>query len=150
MRIALYQPEIPQNTGTLLRLGACLKVGIDIIEPCGFVFSDQRLQRSGMDYIQECDYQRYASWDHFYQNKKSRLVLLTPSASIPYFEFAFQAEDTLLLGRESDGFPQEVVALCPHQLKIPMVAQRRSLNIALAASMVLGEALRQTKGFPHD
>lgn len=78
MRIALYQPEIPQNTGTLLRLGACLKVGIDIIEPCGFVFSDQRLQRSGMDYIQECDYQRYASWDHFYQNKKSRLVLLTP------------------------------------------------------------------------
>lgn len=149
MRLALYHPEIPQNTGTLLRLGACLNVGLDIIEPCGFIFSDQRLQRSGMDYIQECDYKRHVSWEEFYQNQKNRLILLTPSATIPYYDFSFQSEDTLLLGRESDGVPEEVSTLCPFHLQIPMVPRRRSINIALAAAMVLGEALRQTKGFPN-
>jgi len=149
VRIALYQPEIPQNTGTLLRLGACLNVGIDIIEPCSFVFSDQRLQRSGMDYIQECNYHRYPSWSDFYHNQQTRLILLTPAARIPYYDFNFQSDDTLLLGRESDGVPQEVATLCSYHLLIPMIPKRRSINIALAASMVLGEALRQTKGFPH-
>jgi len=149
VRLALYQPEIPQNTGTLLRLGACLNIGIDIIEPCGFVFSDQRLQRSGMDYIQECNYERHSSWIDFYQNQKARLILLTPAAQVSYYEFPFHPDDTLLLGRESDGVPQEVAILCPYHLQIPMVPQRRSINISLAASMVLGEALRQTKGFPY-
>lgn len=149
VRIALYQPEIPQNTGTLLRLGACLNVGLDIIEPCGFVFSDQRLQRSGMDYIQECDYRRHPSWVDFYQNCKTRLILLTPAAQTPYYDFAFQSDDTLLLGRESDGVPSDVATLCPYHLQIPMIPRRRSINIAIAASMVLGEALRQIKGFPH-
>ena len=149
MRLALYQPEIPQNTGTLLRLGACLNVGVDIIEPCGFIFSDQRLQRSGMDYIQKCHYKRHISWDEFYKNQKNRLILLTPSAEIPYYDFVFHPEDTLLLGRESDGVPHNVLTSCAIHLQIPMVPQRRSINIALAATMVLGEALRQTKGFPN-
>lgn len=148
MRLALYQPEIPQNTGTLLRLAACLEVGIDLIEPCGFPLSDARMRRAGMDYIELSNYRRHASWTEFRKATEGRLVLLTPHASRSFLEFSFQPEDVLILGRESDGVPEEVSAEIPWQIKIPMVAGRRSINVALAASIVLGDGLRQTNLWP--
>jgi len=153
MRIALYQPEIPQNTGTLLRLGACLNVSLDIIEPCGFIFSDRRLMRSGMDYIDHADYQRHDSWDtfsHWAVNAQKRIILLTPAASVPYYQFPFQSDDILLLGQESQGVPLCLAKTLPHQVAIPMRHHVRSLNLATSAAMVIGEALRQTHEFPHD
>lgn len=149
VRIALYQPEIPQNTGTLLRLGSCLGVGVDIIEPCGFAFSDRKLKRAGMDYLSSADYVRYSSWHHFLESKsEGRLVLLTPDALIPYTDFQFEEKDTLLLGRESSGVDKEVEERVESMVKIPMVPERRSINVALATGMVLGETLRQTRQFP--
>lgn len=149
MRLALYQPEIPQNTGTLLRLGACLGVGIDIIEPCGFPLSDARMRRAGMDYIELANYKRYASWQVFKEQTEGRVVLLTPRADLSFLDFHFDPQDVLLLGRESDGVPKEVLADMPHQVRIPMQPGRRSLNVALAASIVLGESLRQTHLWPE-
>ncbi len=148
MRLALYQPEIPQNTGTLLRLGACLSVGIDLIEPCGFPLSDTRMRRAGMDYIELSNYRRHASWEDFRKATKARLVFLTPHATRSFLDFSFQPEDILLLGRESDGVPEEVSAEIQWHIKIPMVSGRRSINVALAASIVLGEGLRQTNLWP--
>jgi Predicted rRNA methylase (SpoU class) len=144
LRLALYQPEIPQNTGTLLRLGACLGVGIDIIEPCGFGLNDQKLHRAGMDYVEIANYQKHASWQEFYclaQNR--RLIYLTPHSSCKYTDIRYNANDTLLLGRESDGIPETIAQTLLHQVTIPMQAGRRSLNVAVAGAMVLGEALRQ-------
>lgn len=151
IRIALYQPEIPQNTGTLLRMGACLGVGIDIIEPCGFGLSDARLKRAGMDYLEQVDYRRFQQFENFlkeHDQQQRRIILLTPEALIPYTQFQFMPEDTLLLGRESDGVPDVVKKQITKQVKIPLLPQRRSLNMAMAAAMVLGEALRQTELFP--
>jgi tRNA (cytidine/uridine-2'-O-)-methyltransferase len=151
IRLALYQPEIPQNTGTLLRMGACLGVGIDIIEPCGFALSDARLKRAGMDYLKHVIYDRFSQFDQFLheQNQQSRrVILLTPKAPTIYIRFQFRPDDTLLLGRESDGVPESVEDKLDYHIKIPLVAHQRSLNIAIAASMVLGEALRQTNLFP--
>jgi tRNA (cytidine/uridine-2'-O-)-methyltransferase len=153
MRLALYQPDIPQNTGTILRLAACLGVGADIIEPCGFVWSDRHLRRSGMDYLEHADLVRHRSWDAFREAQSAtggRLILLTTSASIPHIRFAFQAGDSLLLGRESAGVPQEVHEAADARLRIPMVAGLRSINVAMAAAIALGEALRQTDGFPGE
>lgn len=148
MRIALYQPDIAQNVGTLLRLGACLGVPADIIEPCGFPFGERALRRSGMDYLDHADYTAHASWDAFLAARSGRLVLLTTRADVAYTGFRFAPGDVLLLGRESAGVPDEVHARAEARVAIPMAPGLRSLNVAVAAAMVLGEALRQTGEFP--
>jgi len=149
MRIALYQPDIPQNAGSLMRLGACLGVAMDVIEPCGFLLSDRNFRRAGMDYLAQLDLTRHASWDEFRSRTRGRLLLLTTKASTPYFGFAFAPGDTLLVGRESAGVPDEVHEAADARLAIPMRPGLRSLNVAQAAAMVLGEALRQTALFPE-
>lgn len=146
MRLALYQPDIPQNAGAVLRLGACLGVPVDIVEPCGFVFDDKRLRRAGMDYLEHAEYTRHTSWEAYRKARSGRLILLSTQARQSYLDFAFDAGDTLMLGRESAGVPPEVHAAADARLTIPMRPGLRSLNVALAAAMVLGEALRQTGG----
>ena len=148
MRIALYQPDIAQNVGTLLRLAACLGVPADIIEPCGFPFGDRALRRSGMDYLDYADYTAHSSWEAFLAAGPGRLVLLTTRAPVAYTEFSFVAGDVLLLGRESAGVPEDVRARADARIVVPMAPGLRSLNVAVAAAMVLGEALRQTGRFP--
>jgi tRNA (cytidine/uridine-2'-O-)-methyltransferase len=149
MRLALYQPDIPQNAGALLRLGACLGVGIDLIEPCGFVLDDRRLKRAGMDYIARADWARHGSWERFLAARgPGRLVLLTTSGDVAYHRFAFAPDDTLLVGRESAGAPVAVHGAADARLKVPLRHGTRSLNVALAAAIVLGEALRQTGLYP--
>lgn len=149
MRLALFQPDIPQNTGAVLRLAACFGLGVDIIEPCGFVWSDARLRRAGMDYLDRVDIVRHASWDAFHAGGRTRLLLLTTRGSTPYTSMSFQPTDTILLGRESAGVPSAVHASADARLVVPMAAGTRSLNVAMAAALVLGEALRQTDGFPR-
>jgi tRNA (cytidine/uridine-2'-O-)-methyltransferase len=148
MRLALFEPDIPQNTGALLRLAACLGLGVDLIEPAGFVLSDRRLQRAGMDYLDLVPLARHTSWAAFQKARRGRLVLLTTRAEMPYHDFSFAASDILLLGRESAGVPDGVHRSADAQVRVPMVQNARSLNVALAAAMVLSEALRQTDGFP--
>lgn len=147
MRLALYQPDIPQNTGTLLRTAMCLDIGLDIIEPCGFVFSDRHLKRAGMDYLQDADLTRHSSWvvfkDHI-AGQKARLILLSTKAHKDYTDFVFLPGDIIMVGRESAGVPPDVYKATDAQLRVPMAAGARSLNVAIAAAMVLGEALRQT------
>ena len=150
--LALYQPDIPQNAGTILRLCACLDVEAHVIEPAGFDLSDRALRRAGMDYLVLVRLIRHPSWGDFeaWRAKSGRrLVLLTTSAKLPYAGFAFDPDDIILLGRESAGVPEAVHAAAAEQLLIPTVAGLRSLNVATAAAMVLGEALRQTKAFPR-
>jgi tRNA (cytidine/uridine-2'-O-)-methyltransferase len=143
-RLALYQPDIPQNAGTLLRTAACLGVGVDVIEPCGFVWSDRHFQRAGMDYLDRVNVVRHVSWGAFRAARAGRRVLLlTTRAAVPYTKFAFLADDVILVGRESRGVPDEVHAAADARLVVPMVTDVRSLNVAVAAAMVLGEALRQ-------
>jgi tRNA (cytidine/uridine-2'-O-)-methyltransferase len=152
VRLALYEPDIPQNAGSLMRLGACLGVGIDIIEPCGFLLSDRNFRRAGMDYLKSADIRRHASWTRFHDSllaqSDQRLVLLTTGGDMAYTDFAFADGDTLLMGRESAGVPQQVHDAAQARLVIPLKTGLRSLNVAQAAAMVLGEALRQTRGFP--
>ena len=155
MRLALFEPDIPQNTGTLIRTAACLGVGLDVIEPCGFVWSDKALKRSGMDYAALAPVTRHADWTAFQAARQtppmaeSRLILLTTGADMPYTAFSFAPGDILLLGRESAGVPDDVHEAADARLLIPMAPGARSLNVALAGAMVLGEALRQTNGFPR-
>ena len=151
MRLALYEPDIPQNAGSLMRLGACLGVGIDVIEPCGFLLSDKNFRRAGMDYLKSADIRRHASWARFHEDfsaSSGRLVLLTTRGEMAYSDFSFAAGDTLLVGRESAGVPQEIHDCAHARLLIPLRPGMRSLNVAQAAAMVLGEALRQTSLFP--
>lgn len=148
MRLALYEPDIPQNAGTLLRLGACLGVAVDIIEPCGFLLDDRRLRRAGMDYLDCVDMTRHRSWRAYLAARQGRLVLLTTSGDTPYTDFSYRPDDTLLVGRESAGVPPDVHDSAAARLAIPLRPGLRSLNVALAAAMVLGEALRQTEQFP--
>ncbi len=148
MRLALYEPDIPQNCGTLLRLAACLELPVDIIEPCGFLWSDRRLRRAGMDYLEHVALTRHRSWQAYRGQATGRLILLTTKARRPYLEFEFEASDNLLVGRESAGVPDEVHAAASDRLCIPMRPALRSINVALAAAMVVGEAMRQTNGFP--
>ena len=148
MRLALYQPDIPQNTGAILRLGAATCVPIEIIEPCGFVWSEPRLRRAGMDYMELASVTRHLSWTSFRESRPERLVLLTTQATVPFDDFAFNADDILLLGQESAGVPHHIHQNSGARIVIPMAPTARSLNVALAAAMVLGEALRQTGGFP--
>jgi tRNA (cytidine/uridine-2'-O-)-methyltransferase len=146
VRLALYEPDIPQNAGAMMRLGAALQVGIDIIEPCGFLLTDRGLKRAGMDYLKSAEICRHESWAKFQAVQRGRLVLLTTRGDMAYTDFAFAPEDTLMVGRESAGVPQAVHEAADAQLVIPLAA--RSLNVAQAAAMVLGEALRQTSLFP--
>jgi len=149
MRLVLYQPDIPQNTGTLMRLGACLGVGLDIVEPCGFPLSDRDLKRAAMDYGESADIVRHRSWDHFRGSLEpdTRLVLLSTRGATPYPAFAFRPADRLVLGRESAGAGPDVWASVQESVTVPMRPGMRSLNVAVSAAMVLGEALRQTDGF---
>ena len=149
MRLALYQPDIAQNTGTMLRLAACLGVGVDVIAPTGFDMTDRALRRAGLDYLEHVEIVRHATFADFEaarQRSGSRLVLLTTCAELPYTSFAFQASDTLLVGRESAGVPDAVHQAANARIRIPIQRGLRSLNVAVAAAMVVGEALRQTDG----
>jgi len=150
LRLALYQPDIPQNAGALLRLAACLCVGVDLIEPLGFILDDRRLKRAALDYGALADVARYASWNAFLAARAtdSRLVLLTTAGSIPLHRFAFTAGDTILLGRETAGAPPEVHNAAAARVVIPLRASARSLNVAQAGAIALFEALRQTGGLP--
>jgi tRNA (cytidine/uridine-2'-O-)-methyltransferase len=148
MRLALYQPDIPQNTGAILRLAACFGLPVDIIEPCGFVFDDRRMRRAGMDYLDHVELHRHRSWEAYKAARAAgRLVLLTTKAAVPHTEVRFEASDSLLLGRESAGVPDEVHAAADVHIRIPMRAGLRSLNVAMAAAIVAGEAMRQL-GYP--
>ncbi|MFV0294510.1 MAG: tRNA (cytidine(34)-2'-O)-methyltransferase [Hyphomicrobiaceae bacterium] len=148
MRLALYQPDIPQNTGTMLRLAACLDVGVDVIGPTGFDMTDRALRRAGMDYLASVDLVRHLSFERYLEAGRSgRLVLLTTVARSSLADFQFRKDDTLLLGRESSGVPDVVHAAADARVRIPMVEGMRSLNIAVAAAITLSEALRQTGGW---
>jgi tRNA (cytidine/uridine-2'-O-)-methyltransferase len=146
LRIALYQPDIPGNTGTILRLAACLGLSVDIIEPAGFDLSDKNLKRAGMDYIASVTLTRHVSWDRFEEARLTqgrRLVLASTKAAEPYTRFRFLPGDTLLFGRESAGVPDYVHDKADGRIIIPMVEGQRSLNVAMSVAMIAGEAIRQ-------
>jgi len=150
MRLALFQPDIPQNLGSSIRLAACLGVAVDVIEPCGFPLSDKAVRRTAMDYGDSVDLTRHSSWAAFLaapERQAGRLVLFTTKAAAPHLTFAFEAGDTLLFGRESAGVPQEVHAAAQARLFIPIRPPARSLNVVAAAAIALAEGLRRTDGF---
>jgi tRNA (cytidine/uridine-2'-O-)-methyltransferase len=150
-RLVLFQPDIPQNAGTMLRMAACLGVPVEIVEPAGFDVSDRNLRRAGLDYLGAVAIKRHASWRAFedWRGREGlRLVLATTKGAVPYASFAFARDDAILLGRESAGVPDEVHAAADARIIVPMRSGMRSLNVAVAAAMILGEALRQTSGFP--
>ena len=147
MRIALYQPDIPQNAGNIFRLGACLGVSVDIIEPTGFIFDDKRFKRSAMDYLDHIDYKKHIDWQHFYDwTKKNnfRLILMTTKSETSLYNFKFNLSDILLFGRESAGVPENIHKIADHRLTIPMKEGIRSINLSSSVALVLGESLRQT------
>ena len=147
MRIALYQPDIPQNTGNIFRLGACLGVSVDIIEPTGFIFDDKKFKRSAMDYINHIEYKRHIDWKNFYnwtKKNKFRLILMTTKTSQSFYKFEFFSTDILLFGRESAGVPEKIHQLVDHRLTIPMKEGVRSINLSSSVALVIGESLRQT------
>ncbi|HEY4264237.1 MAG TPA: tRNA (cytidine(34)-2'-O)-methyltransferase [Micropepsaceae bacterium] len=150
MRLCLFEPDIPQNAASLIRLGACLGVAVDIVEPCGFLFSESGFRRAGMDYVERADLVRHRSWEEFRATAQGRLILLTTKAPLPYTAFAFQDGDILILGRESAGVPDHVHDAAEARLRIPLRSGLRSINVAQAGALVLGEALRQTNGFPAE
>jgi tRNA (cytidine/uridine-2'-O-)-methyltransferase len=150
LRLALYEPDIPQNTGALVRLAACFGIGIDLIEPLGFLFDDRRLKRAALDYASLAAIVRHASWAQFRaaRDPDSRLVLMTTAGSVPLHRFTFAATDTILLGRESAGVPEAVHAAADARIVIPLRSEARSLNVAQAGAIALFEALRQTGALP--
>ncbi|CDZ39275.1 tRNA (cytidine(34)-2'-O)-methyltransferase [Neorhizobium galegae] len=152
LRIALYQPDIPGNTGTILRLAACLGLSVDIIEPAGFDISDRNLKRSGMDYLDSVTLTRHVNWQRFDEWRKAtgrRVVLASTKAALPYTRFEFQPDDILLFGRESAGVPDHVHEAADARILIPMVEGQRSINVAMSAAMIAGEALRQNDFHLH-
>jgi tRNA (cytidine/uridine-2'-O-)-methyltransferase len=151
VEIALYQPDIPQNTGAVMRTAACLGTALHIIEPCGFVLSDARMRRSGMDYLDRLEMRRHASWTAFREALEGRrLVLLTTAAATRLPDFRFQPGDILLFGRESAGVPDDVHAAADARVRIPLAPGTRSLNLAASAAMVLATALGQLSAYPGD
>ena len=145
-KIALFEPDIPQNTASIIRTCACLGAKLEIIEPCGFLLSDKRFKRVVMDYMNKKDISFYQSFDDFLKSKKSqRIILMTTKASISYTKFKFNRNDTILFGRESAGVPENVHKLIKDRLKIPMIKNMRSLNIATSVAIILAESLKQTK-----
>jgi len=152
MIVALYEPDIPQNTGTILRLGACLGIAVHIIGPAGFPATDRAFRRAGLDYLDHVQTVSHISFEAFEEWRKRearRLVLLTTKAAERYVDFSFHESDVLLCGRESSGVPERVHAVADARLRIPMQPDLRSLNVAVGVAMVLGEGLRQTRGFAH-
>ena len=150
-RLCLYQPDIPQNTGTMLRLAACLGVAVEIVEPAGFDVSDRNLRRAGLDYLDHVAITRHVSWRSFEASREragARLVLATTRAAVLYTQFSYGPDDIVMVGRESAGVPVEVHAAADARVVIPMQPGLRSLNVAVSAAMILGEALRQTRTFP--
>ena len=150
MRIALYEPDIPQNTGNILRLGACLGLDIDIIEPTGYIINDKHLKRSAMDYIKHIEYKRHLDWDSFFKWAKDnnfRLILLTTKSDKNYCDYVFKKNDILLFGRESAGVPEKIHNTVNEKLTIPMVKGLRSINVSSAVAIVVGEACRQLNLF---
>ena len=150
MRIALFQPDIPQNTGNIFRLGACLGIEIDIIEPTGYIFDDKRFKRSSMDYIKYINYQRHLDWDTFFAWAKKnnyRIILLTTKSSKKYTEYSYKKNDILLFGRESAGVPEFVHEKVDEKLTIPMINGVRSINVSSSVAMIVGEACRQLELF---
>ena len=144
-KIALYEPDIPQNTAAIIRTCACLGAKLEIIEPCGFLFSDKRFKRVVMDYMDERSIKFYQSSEHFFESKKNeRVVLMTTKASITYSNFKFNTNDTILFGRESAGVPEKIHKMVNHRLKIPMINNKRSLNLASSVAIILAESLKQT------
>ncbi len=144
-KIALYEPDIPQNTAAIIRTCACLGAELEIIEPCGFLLSDKRFKRVVMDYMDNKEIKFYQSFDRFYMDKKNqRIVLMTTKASISYTKFKFEKNDTILFGRESAGVPEKVHKLIENKLKIPMKDNKRSLNVSSSVAIILTESLRQT------
>jgi len=145
-KIALFEPDIPQNTAAIIRTCVCLGAKLEIIEPCGFLLNDKRFKRVVMDYMEEKEIKYYQSFDHFFKAKKSqRIILMTTKASMPYTNFNFDKNDTILFGRESAGVPKTVHKMINHRLKIPMKNNKRSLNIASSVAIILAECLKQTK-----
>ena len=149
VRIAAYQPEIAGNMGALLRLAACFGIDVDVVEPCGFVWSDARMRRAGMDYAERVAVTHHASFEGLRAGTGGRIVLLTTRGDVRLYDFVFAPGDTLLMGCESAGVPAEVAARCDARVRIPLDPLVRSLNIAVAAGIALGEALRQTEGLPE-
>ena len=151
MRLALFQPDIPQNTGTLLLVGACLDFAVDINEPCGFILNEKAMRRAGMDYLEQVSYRRHNSWQDFlayraaHPEEYGRLVLMSTHASEPYTDISFQPNDIIIMGRESAGVPEDVHNQADARLLIPMNPKARSINMAISAAIVVGEALRQVK-----
>ena len=144
-KIALYEPDIPQNTAAIIRTCACLGADLEIIEPCGFLFSDKRFKRVVMDYMDQKMIKFYQNFDHFFKSKKDqRIILLTTKSAESYIKFEFKNDDTLLFGRESAGVPDNIHNSIKHKLKIPMINNKRSLNIASSVAIILSENLRQT------
>ena len=145
-KIALFEPDIPQNTASIIRTCACLGAKLEIIEPCGFLLSDRRFKRVVMDYIDKKDIKFYRSADIFFKTKKDqRIILMTTKASVSYTEFKFEKNDTILFGRESAGVPEKIHKLIKNRLKIPMEKNKRSLNLASSVAIILAECLKQTK-----
>ncbi len=145
-KIALFEPDIPQNTAAIIRTCACLGAKLEIIEPCGFLLSDKRFKRVVMDYMDEKDIKFYQSVDIFLKSKKNqRIILMTTKASVSYAKFKFEKNDTILFGRESAGVPEKIHKLVKNRLKIPMKDNKRSLNLASSVAIIMAECLKQTK-----
>lgn len=149
MRIALYQPEIAGNVGAVMRLGACMGVAVDLIEPMGFAWDDKRVRRTAMDYVDHVDVTRHADFDSFREERRGRLILFSTKGELSPYQFAFKSEDILLFGKESGGVPAEVAAQADAVLRIPIRADVRSFNLATSTALALGEALRQTGELPR-
>jgi tRNA (cytidine/uridine-2'-O-)-methyltransferase len=149
MRIALYQPEIAGNVGAILRLAACFGVAVDLIEPCGFVFSDARLKRAGMDYIDHVELVRHSDWDAFRAARTGRLMLMTTHGADALHRTEFRADDILLFGNEGSGVPAEVAAIADARIRIALRPEVRSFNLSVACGIAVAEALRQTGGLPE-
>ena len=146
LKIALFEPDIPQNTGAIIRTCSCLGAKLEIIEPCGFLISDKRFKRVVMDYMDEKEIRFYQSSKDFFESKKNqRIILMTTKASSSYTEFKFKKNDTILFGRESAGVPEKIHKIVKYRLKIPMKNNKRSLNIASSVAIILAESLKQTK-----
>ena len=147
-KIALYQPDIPQNTAAIIRTCSCLGAKLEIIEPCGFLLTDKRFKRVVMDYMDSDEIKIYRNFDNFFKNKKNqRIILMTTKASISYTKFKFKKNDTILFGRESAGVPDKIHKLINHRLKIPMKEKKRSLNVTSSVAIILAESFRQNKIF---
>lgn len=148
MRLCLFEPEIAGNVGAIMRLGACMGVAIDLIEPMGFIWDDKRVRRTAMDYIEHVDVSRHSSFDDFRRAIPGRLILFSTKGAKSPYEFDFRRDDILIFGKESGGVPAEVAAACDAILRIPIRPEVRSFNLATSAALALGEALRQTEGLP--